>query len=134
MRLVLVATLGFVFACAPPVSAVGTGRFVSDDAIANVKVCETRGDEVLASFGEPTARGRDNDFTTLQWISMVAARDATHAAMASQVIQVWVDKSGLVASIVVNPATAPTTPSACSAASTKSAAKKKDNSKASKTK
>lgn len=121
MRLLLLAGLGFIIACAPPVSAVGTGRFVSDDAINNVKVCETRGDEVLASFGEPTARGRDNDFTTLQWISMIAARDATHAAMRSQVIQVWVDKSGRVASIVVNPATAPATPKACPKGSKKSA-------------
>ncbi|HEY8074185.1 MAG TPA: hypothetical protein VIF62_08750, partial [Labilithrix sp.] len=67
MRKVAVALV--LASCAPAVrtSSIGTGHFVSDKAIASVKVCETRVDEVLSSFGEPTGRGRDDEFTTYQW-------------------------------------------------------------------
>lgn len=124
MRSLVLLGLGLVAGCAPPARAVGTGHFVTDEAIAAVKVCETRGDEVLASFGTPTARGRDDDFTTYQWISMVGARDMTHAVVRSQTIGVWVDRSGRVARIVVNPATMPSTPSACPTGAAEKAATK----------
>ena len=131
MRKVALLAAGLVLACAacaPAVrtSSIGTGRFVSDDAIAAVKVCETRGDDVLASFGEPTSRGRDDDFTTYQWIEVASASAGRRAVVGSQVIGVWVDRSGRVARIVVNPTSMPEKPAACDAAPTAKAAPKPD--------
>jgi hypothetical protein len=115
---VLLAPL-LVAGCAQPRVVGGSaGHFVPDAAIQSVKVCETRGEDVLASFGEPAGRGRDNDFTTYQWVGLVTASDGTRAAMRSQMIQVWVDPSGSVAGIVVNPGGMPTTPAACSTRAT----------------
>ena len=112
---VLLASLSTT-ACAPReprVVGMQAGHFVSDAAIENVKVCATRSDDLLAAFGPPTSRGRDNDFTTFQWVGMVTASDGTRAAMRSQMIHVWVDRSGRVAGIVVNPGSMPTTPKSC---------------------
>jgi hypothetical protein len=103
-----------ITACAPTMRGTHMGgKFVSDEAIERVKVCVTRGDEVLASFGEPSSRGRENDFTTYRWIAMTGVTAGTRAMVRSQVIQVWVDGSGRVASIVVNPATMPAVPKTC---------------------
>jgi len=96
-------------------TSVGTGRFVSDDAIAAVKTCTTTGDEVIASFGEPSGRGLEDGFTTLQWMNVVGATDGVRRAVKSQTIQVWVDAHGLVAAIAVNPAGVPSAPKACKA-------------------
>ena len=114
MRFVAFAVLSLLAGCAPAVHGVHMGgRYVSDDAIEKVKVCETRGEDVLASFGPPTARGRDNDFATYQWIAMTSATDGAVGAMRYQTIQIWVDRSGRVASISVNPTGMPTPAVAC---------------------
>jgi outer membrane protein assembly factor BamE (lipoprotein component of BamABCDE complex) len=128
MRAAFLLPLVLAFGCAPvtPVHTIGTGRFVSDEAIAAVKVCETRGEDVLASFGTPSGSGRDDDFTTYQWISMASARVPTGAVVKSQTIGVWVDGSGRVARIVVNPTSMPTKPDACPTTPTAKAASPQD--------
>src|SRR3954452_23065308 len=135
MRTMVLALLTSVAACAPAVQGVHMGgKFVSEDAIAKVKVCVTTGDEGLASFGEPTSRGRENDFTTYQWMSMTAVSTATGAAGRWQTIQVQVDRSGRVASIVVNPGSMPAPPAACPGDPAKTATTKSDRPAASKAK
>jgi hypothetical protein len=99
--------------CAPTVHGTQMGKFVPDDAIAKVAICETTETELVGWFGAPSGRGQEGGFTTLQWMGAAAATDGSRVMTASQTIQVWVDKHGVVAGMTVNPASMPTRPEAC---------------------
>jgi outer membrane protein assembly factor BamE (lipoprotein component of BamABCDE complex) len=103
-------------ACTPsprPVQGVQMGHFVAPSAIEKVKVCQTRESEVVSWFGEPNGRGMESGFTTMRWMGVLGASDGENAMMKSQTIQVWIDPSGRVAGMVVNPTTMPQIPKPC---------------------
>lgn len=103
-------------ACTPgprAVNGVQMGRFVAPAEIERVRVCETRGTDVVAWFGEPSGRGVESGLSTMHWMGVLGASDGDNTMMKSQTIQVWVDRSGRVAGMVVNPTTMPRIPKPC---------------------
>lgn len=107
-------SVGFgALACSPGPQGVVMNRFIPDDKIAHVKVCRTTGRELLQSFGEPSGRGRDGDFETLNWGAAAVVSDSSQGAVATQTIIAWIDGDGMVAGLTVNAPGLPEKPPPC---------------------
>ena len=111
-------------ACEPTERGTVIGSFVSDKAIQSVRECETSEKQLLRAFGPPSGRGREGGFRTYTWQGVAGARDARRAKLVSQTVIAWVDASGRVAQLTINPASMPTPPKQACAASRKASAKR----------
>jgi hypothetical protein len=88
-------------------------RFIPDEKLASVRVCETTGKALVESFGPPSGQGRDGDMGTLTWNAAAVVHDSDVSAVGTQSVHAFIDSDGLVAAFVVNPTSMPSKPAPC---------------------
>ena len=102
-----------ISACASSPQGMMMNQFIPGEKLASVRVCVTRGDELVQSFGPPSGQGRDGDMGTLTWNAAAVVHDTEQSVAGTQSVHAWVDTDGLVAAFVVNPMSIPQKPLPC---------------------